>query len=175
MPDEANRDFESAVAVRSVFFPKTLGTVGSPEDVSQNSSAGPGNVPPEKTGTVHYVKPCGIVRKNYGRISFYSRDYVGVNCRACLGSRPKRKRLKDLIGTPLERASLACIPLVAPKYGWAIFEFLVDGLILPSLMVLLVHVVGFSILWADDSEELLIKMVRPLATKFLAKPFHEIR
>ena len=42
-------------------------------------------------------------------------------------------------------------------------------------MVLLMHVIGFSVLWADILEELLMKMVRPLATAFLARPFYDFR
>ena len=173
--DQANRDFESAIAVRSVFFPQTIGDVGPLEDFANNSFPTFGRVRSDAADTVHYVKPCGVVRKNKGGISFYSRHYVGVSCRTCLDSRPNRNRLTESIGTPIERASLACIPLVAPKYGWPIFEHLVDGQIFPWLMVLLMHVIGFSVLWADILEELLMKMVRPLATAFLARPFYDFR
>ena len=170
--DQANKDFESATAVRSVFFPRTYGHVGPPEGLANRGSPMFGEVGAYDAGIVHYVRPCEVVRRNNATGSLYSKDYVGVTCRVCLDNRPKKKTLNDIIGGPLERASLVCIPLVAPKYGWTIFELLADGQLFLSLPLLLLHVVGFSVLWADALEDLLMKMFRPLASRILAKPFN---
>ena len=67
---QANRDFESAIAVRSVFSPLTIGDVGPLEDFANNSFPTFGRVRSEDADTVHYVKPCGVVRKNKGESLF---------------------------------------------------------------------------------------------------------
>ena len=173
--DLAGKDFKSAVSVGSTGFPKAVGNAGFLTALSNS------NPPPEQragsgnAGTVHYVKPCGAVRMNEGLDCLYARYYLAVTCPVCLENIPETNQLRKSLGSPLSRIIFPWAVLASPL-GWSFLGdieiHIFEGQIFPWLILYLLFPIGVSPLWSDVILESFMAMARPLASRFLARPFH---
>ena len=171
----AKREFDSAIALGNVGFPKALGNAGLLKAHSYNIPAMVHHQRSEDAGAVHYVKPCRAVRMNEGTNFLCSKYYVGVSCKACLENIPNHKFLGADLGSPMSRAVFPCLILVCPLPGWIIVENLIEGRMFPWLVIPFLVICAFVPLWADELAALMMTIAKPLATKFLAKPFYGIQ
>ena len=173
--DLAKRDFDSATLLGHAGFPKALGNAGLLKAHSYNTPAMAHHHRSEDAVAVHYVKPCRAVRMNEGENFRYSKFYVGVSCKTCLENIPNHKFLGAPFGSPMSRFIFPCLLLVSPLPGWLFIENLVEGRIFPWLGFPFLMVFAFLPLWADELAAFMMTIAKPLATKFLAKPFYGIQ
>ena len=169
-PDLAKSDFEAAVSV---------GHVGFPEALAYNELTTVQHEKSEDPRTVHYVKPCGAVRRT-GRLNFlYSRYYLGVNCDECLENRPLTKSAQGTTSrarSPAgEKAFWVILVVMSPLFAWVALMHLKDGEVTTGLTMAALSTILLLPFWGGLFQMTVLKITKPLASKILAKPFEGIR
>ena len=168
--ENAKEDFNSAVAVGSAGFPKSLGNAGFLKALSYASPPAVQGDAVRDNGAVHYIKPCRAVRMNEDRNVFSSKYYFAVNCKVCLENRPERNSLRESFGSPLSRVIFPSLILVCPIPGWNIFGLLTGGQTFLGLLLLILILIAFLPLWTDVVSQFLMMAIRPWASRALGKP-----
>lgn len=171
----SERDFRDAIAVGHVGFPKAL-THNNLMVVQQYESEYAGTVDysvPEDPKAVHYVRPCEAVMANEGLNFLYSKYYIAVTCNACLENRPKKEGAFYATESAPGKAAWALSLLIIAMMSFTVFLLFKDGeLGIAFMLFLLILSSGFLFinLWDACLGKATMKIVKPLAAKYLARP-----
>ena len=176
----AEKDFRDAIAVAHVGFPKALAHASLLVD-QQYESEYAGTVHfsvPEDPMAVHYVRPCEAVMANEGQNFLYSKFYIAVTCNACLKNRPKKEGVLYVSNSAPGKATWAFVILVTAMINFVTFQMFKNGelgIVTAPLMLFISQSFLLITLWEACLAKATMKIVKPLAAKYLARPFDEVR
>ena len=170
----ARSDFEAIIAVNHYGFPNSLvynylpvAQEARPEDVLAVKF-----LEPEDASAVHYVRPCQTVRRIEGLKTLCSRYYLAVTCNGCLANKPKKRGVIYSTHSRPGKTLWGLILLVTAIAAFAAFVAFKEGNLGPGLLVAFISPTFLlNTIWDARLGKAAMKIIKPLAAKYLAKQF----